>query len=112
MQTPSSNDDMVAIGRRAADYRRLRAENKHLKQEIRRRERSGQVRPLGKSRVFLDVMRLAEQVAPPERTGLIQGEAGSGQGGIARYLQGVWARSEWHVLPLTCGALPRGPPES
>jgi len=42
-----SNDDMVAICRRAAEHRRLRAENKQLKQEIRRRERSGQVKPLG-----------------------------------------------------------------
>src|SRR3989454_7488829 len=69
IQKPFSNDDMVAICRRAADYRQLRAENKHLKQEIRRRERSGQVRPLGKSRVFLDVMRLAGQVAPTASTG-------------------------------------------
>ncbi|HEX4562191.1 MAG TPA: response regulator, partial [Gemmatimonadales bacterium] len=64
IQKPFSNDDMVAICRRAADYRNLRAENKQLKQEIRRRERSGQVKPLGKARPFSDVMRLAEQVAP------------------------------------------------
>jgi len=41
IQKPFSNDDMVAICRRAAEHRRLRAENKQLKQEIRRRERSG-----------------------------------------------------------------------
>jgi len=86
IQKPFSNDDMVAICRRAADYRLLRAENKHLKQEIRRRERSGQSKPLGKSRVFLDVMRLAEQVAPTESTVLIQGESGTGKEVIARYI--------------------------
>src|SRR6185295_3079599 len=66
IQKPFSNDDMVAICRRAAEHRRLRAENKQLKQEIRRRERSGLAKPLGKSKLFVDVMKLAEQVAPTE----------------------------------------------
>ncbi len=71
IQKPFSNDDLVAICRRAAEQRILKAENKQLKQEIRRRERSGLVRPLGKARPFLDVLRLAEQVAPTESTVLI-----------------------------------------
>jgi len=112
IQKPFSNDDMVAICRRAADYRQLRAENKHLKQEIRRRERSGQVRPLGKSRVFLDVMRLAEQVAPTESTVLIQGESGTGKEIIARYIHELSARSESQFLSLNCGALPESLLES
>jgi DNA-binding NtrC family response regulator len=112
IQKPFSNDDMVAICRRAADYRLLRAENKHLKQEIRRRERSGQVKPLGKSRVFLDVMRLAEQVAPTESTVLIQGESGTGKEIIARYIHELSARSEAQFLSLNCGALPESLLES
>ncbi len=112
IQKPFSNDDMVAICRRAADYRQLRAENKHLKQEIRRRERSGQVKPLGKSRVFLDVMRLAEQVAPTESTVLIQGESGTGKEIIARYIHELSARSESQFLSLNCGALPESLLES
>ena len=43
IQKPFSNDDLVAICRRAAEQRLLKAENKQLKQEIRRRERSGLV---------------------------------------------------------------------
>ncbi|HET7379992.1 MAG TPA: response regulator, partial [Gaiellales bacterium] len=35
IQKPFSNDDLVAICRRAAEHRRLRTENKQLKQEIR-----------------------------------------------------------------------------
>jgi len=80
IQKPFSNDDLVAICRRAAEQRLLKAENKQLKQEIRRRERSGLVKPLGKSRAFLDVMKLAEQVAPTESTVLIQGESFLGVG--------------------------------
>ncbi len=112
IQKPFSNDDMVAICRRAADDRNLRAENKQLKQEIRRRERSGLVKPLGKSRPFSDVMRLAEQVAPTESTVLIQGESGTGKEVIARYIHELSARSEGPFLSLNCGALPESLLES
>jgi len=112
IQKPFPNDDMVAICRRAADYRNLRAENKQLKQEIRRRERSGQVKPLGKSRSFSDVLRLAEQVAPTESTVLIQGESGTGKEVIARYIHELSARSEGLFLSLNCGALPESLLES
>src|SRR5205809_1763240 len=112
IQKPFSNDDMVAICRRAAEHRRLRAENKQLKQEIRRRERSGQVKPLGKSRLFSDVLRLAEQVAPTESTVLIQGESGTGKEVIARYLHELSVRVEGPFLSLNCGALPESLLES
>ncbi|HEY6808899.1 MAG TPA: sigma-54 dependent transcriptional regulator [Gemmatimonadales bacterium] len=112
IQKPFSNDDMVAICRRAADYRKLRAENKQLKQEIRRRERSGMVKPLGKSRSFTDVMRLAEQVAPTESTVLIQGESGTGKEIIARYIHELSARSDGPFMSLNCGALPESLLES
>src|SRR5437660_7003766 len=112
IQKPFSNDDMVAICRRAAEHRRLRAENKQLKQEIRRRERSGQVKPLGKSRLFGDVLRLSEQVAPTESTVLIQGESGTGKEVIARYIHERSARTEGPFLSLNCGALPESLLES
>lgn len=112
IQKPFSNDDMVAICRRAAEHRQLRAENKHLKQEIRRRERSGLVKPLGKSRVFQDVLRLAEQVAPTESTVLIQGESGTGKEVIARYIHELSGRTEGPFFSLNCGALPESLLES
>ncbi|MBI1967774.1 MAG: sigma-54-dependent Fis family transcriptional regulator [Gemmatimonadetes bacterium] len=112
IQKPFSNDDMVAICRRAAEHRQLRAENKQLKQEMRRRERSGLVKPLGKSRLFLDVLQLAEQVSPTESTVLIQGESGTGKEVIARYIHELSARSEGPFLSLNCGALPESLLES
>jgi two-component system response regulator HydG len=112
IQKPFSNDDMVAICRRAAEHRRLRAENKQLKQEIRRRERSGLVKPLGKSRSFQEVLRLAEQVAPTESTVLIQGESGTGKEVIARYIHELSARNEGQFLSINCGALPESLLES
>jgi two-component system response regulator HydG len=112
VQKPFSNDEIVALCRRAAEVRRLTSENKQLKQEIRRRERSGQVKPIGKSRLFTDVLRLAEQVAPTESTVLIQGESGTGKEVIAKYLHGLSARAEGPFLSINCGALPESLLES
>src|SRR3954462_8276428 len=78
IQKPFRNDELVAILRRAAEHRKLRVENRSLKQEIRRRERNGTSRPVGTSKSWLDVLRLAETVAPTESTVLIQGESGTG----------------------------------
>ena len=50
IQKPFANDELLAILRRACEYRAVRVENKQLKQEIRRRERGGLDRPVGKSR--------------------------------------------------------------
>jgi len=112
VQKPFSNDEIVALCKRAAEVRRLKSENKQLKQEIRRREQSVRVKPLGKSRVFTDILRLAEQVAPTESTVLIQGESGTGKEVIARYLHELSARVEGPFLSLNCGALPESLLES
>jgi two-component system response regulator HydG len=112
IQKPFSNDDMVAICRRAAEYRALRSENKNLKREIRRRERSEAVKPIGKAKRFMDVLRLAEQVAPTDSTVLILGESGTGKEVVARYIHELSERSEGPFLSINCGALPEGLLES
>ena len=45
IQKPFSNDELLAILRRACEFRAIRVENKQLKQEIRRRERGGVAAP-------------------------------------------------------------------
>jgi DNA-binding NtrC family response regulator len=112
IQKPFGNDELVAILRRAAEHRRLRVENKSLKQEIRRRERTGQDRPVGTSRPWLDVLRLAETVAPTESTVLIQGESGTGKEVIARYLHELSSRVDGPFVSINCGALPENLLES
>ena len=112
IQKPFRNDDLVAILRRAAEHRRLRVENRSLKQEIRRRDSSSGARPVGRSRAWTDVLRLAETVAPTESTVLIQGESGTGKEVVARYIHQLSARTEGPFQSINCGALPEGLLES
>ncbi|HEV2146715.1 MAG TPA: sigma-54 dependent transcriptional regulator [Longimicrobiaceae bacterium] len=106
IQKPFANDEMVAICRRAAESRQLKVENQALKTEIRRRERSDTVRPIGKSRSFTDVLKLAETVAPSDSTVLISGESGTGKEVLARYLHERSDRAEGPFVSINCGALP------
>ncbi len=112
IQKPFANDDLVAICRRAAEHRSLYSENKELKREIRRRERSKFVKPIGKAKGFVDLLRLAEQVAPTESTVLILGESGSGKEVIARYIHELSKRNDGPFFSINCGALPESLLES
>src|SRR5689334_18479448 len=112
IQKPFSNDELVAILRRACEFRQVRVENKQLKQEIRRRDKATVTRPIGKSKRFLDVLKLAEHVAPTDSTVLIQGESGTGKEVIARYVHNLSNRSEGPFLSINCGALPENLLES
>lgn len=113
IQKPFSNDELVAIMRRASEYRAVRVENKQLRQEIRRRDRGPTVeRPIGKSRRFLEILRLAEHVAPTDSTVLITGESGTGKEVVARYLHNLSTRSDGPFMSINCGALPENLLES
>ncbi|HEY9507682.1 MAG TPA: sigma-54 dependent transcriptional regulator, partial [Gemmatimonadales bacterium] len=112
IQKPFSNDELVAILRRACEFRQVRVENKQLKQEIRRRDKTAVARPIGKSKRFLEVLKLAEHVSPTESTVLIQGESGTGKEVIARYIHNLSNRAEGPFLSINCGALPENLLES
>ncbi len=112
IQKPFRNDELLAILTRAAEHRELRIENRSLKQEIKRREGPSGARPVGNSRSWLEVLRLAETVAPTESTVLIQGESGTGKEVIARYIHDLSARSERSFASINCGALPESLLES
>jgi len=112
IQKPFANDELIAICQRAAEQRNLRTENKALKREIRRRERSKSIQPIGKAKGFLEVMQLAEQVAPTESTVLILGESGTGKEVIARYIHELSSRADGPFFSINCGALPESLLES
>ncbi|HEY0931462.1 MAG TPA: sigma-54 dependent transcriptional regulator [Gemmatimonas sp.] len=112
IQKPFRNDELIAILRRAAEHRKLRVENQVLKQEIRRRERNASQRPVGRSKSWLEVLRLAETVAPTDSTVLITGESGTGKEVIARYIHELSARTDHSFMSINCGALPESLLES
>jgi len=112
IQKPFRNDELLAILSRAVESRSLRVENGVLKQEIRRRERGGESRPVGKSRAWQEVLRLAEMVAPTDSTVLIEGESGTGKEVVARYIHDLSKRTEQPFSSINCGALPEGLLES
>ncbi|CAA9289430.1 MAG: two component, sigma54 specific, transcriptional regulator, Fis family [uncultured Gemmatimonadaceae bacterium] len=112
IQKPFRNDELVTSLRRAAEHRHLRVENRTLKQEMRRRDRNGAARPVGASREWLEVLRLAETVAPTESTVLIQGESGTGKEVVARYIHDLSRRAEHAFSSINCGALPESLLES
>jgi two-component system response regulator HydG len=112
VQKPFANDELLAICRRAVEYRSLRSENRELRTEIRRRDRSTTVRPIGTARRFVDVLGLAEQVARTESTVLVQGESGTGKEVIARYIHDLSNRNDGPFLSINCGALPESLLES
>jgi DNA-binding NtrC family response regulator len=112
LQKPFANDELLAICRRAVEARELRRENKALKKEIKRRDKNAEGRPPGKSRSFVDVLKLAETVAPTDSTILISGESGSGKEVVARYIHSLSERADHPFHSLNCGALPESLLES
>ncbi|MEX0935734.1 MAG: sigma-54 dependent transcriptional regulator [Gemmatimonadota bacterium] len=112
IQKPFANDELLAICRRAAEARALKAENRELKQEIRRQGQARVGRPIGKSRNFTEILDLADTVAPTDSTVLITGESGTGKEVVARYIHTQSARSDGPFRSINCGALPESLLES
>jgi DNA-binding NtrC family response regulator len=112
LQKPFSNAELVALCKRAAQVRELSRENKQLKKEIRRRDSSQTIRPVGKNRAFLEVLKLAETVAPTDSTILITGESGTGKEVVARYIHQLSERENGPFISINCGALPENLLES
>jgi DNA-binding NtrC family response regulator len=112
IQKPFRNDELIAILKRAAEHRRLRVENRSLKQEIRRRDKFVGDRPVGTNKSWLDILRLAETVAPTDSTVLLQGESGTGKEVLSRFIHDLSNRTDGPFLSINCGALPEGLLES
>src|SRR4029078_1959561 len=69
-------------------------------------------RPVGNSKSWLDVLRLAETVAPTDSTVLSRAESATGKEGIARYIHELSSRGDKSFASINCGALPESLLES
>ncbi len=112
VQKPFTNEELLAILRKAFDFGRVRSENRHLKREIKRRDRSVSAKPVGRSQNFLAALRVAETVAPTDSTVLVQGESGTGKEVLARYIHELSQRCDNSFLSVNCGAIPESLLES
>lgn len=112
IQKPFSNDELLAICRRAAEARALKVENRALKKEIRKGKRMARERPVGKSRAFTELLNLTQTVAPTDSTLLVTGESGTGKEVLARYIHTLSDRADGPFLSINCGALPESLLES
>ncbi|HEX3534915.1 MAG TPA: sigma-54 dependent transcriptional regulator [Gemmatimonadaceae bacterium] len=110
IQKPFKNEELVTIVRRAAEHRSLRRENKTLKAEVKKRDRTG--RPIGSSKAWVDALHVAESVAATDSTVLLQGESGTGKEVVARYIHDQSPRAGKPFLSINCGALPESLLES
>jgi two-component system response regulator HydG len=112
LQKPFSNDELLAISRRAVETRYLKAENRALKKAIDQKASPAAERPIGSAPRFTEVLDLAETVAGTDSTVLISGESGTGKEVLARYIHQRSHRSRGAFLSINCGALPESLLES
>jgi DNA-binding NtrC family response regulator len=102
---PCKIEKLDLLVRKAAEKRRMAADNTRLK-EVLARER-GEAQILTASDKMLEVVKLVGRVAPTDATVLILGESGTGKELVARALHDGSPRRAAPFLPVHCGALQR-----
>ena len=95
---------------RALRHRRLAAENRRLKREI--REKYALQNVVGRSEGMLQVYKTAARVATTDATVLVVGESGTGKELVARAIHTASARSGGPFIAVDCGAIAEGVLES
>jgi DNA-binding NtrC family response regulator len=70
------------------------------------RLKAAQLRVVGESVEWRDVLRKAAQVAPTETTALVTGESGTGKEVVARFIHATSPRKSGPFVALNCAALP------
>jgi DNA-binding NtrC family response regulator len=102
---PINLDEIFLLVRRALDYRRLNADNRHLRKSLRKKYKFSNF--IGDSDKMQEVFRLIERVADSDSTILIRGDNGTGKELVAQAIHHNSSRREKLFIPINCAALPK-----
>ena len=84
--------------------KRLKSENRYLKDEIKSANNFGKI--ISKNKKFLKILTMAEQVASSTTTVLILGETGTGKELLARLIHELSVRKGSILVKVNCATLP------
>jgi len=107
---PYDVDAIRLTAERAMERRRLAAENRSLRHQLRDKYRLENA--VGRSEAMLQVFKTAARVAASDATVLIVGESGTGKELVARAIHAASPRAGGPFVPVDCGAIAEGVLES
>ncbi|HKE01948.1 MAG TPA: sigma-54 dependent transcriptional regulator, partial [Planctomycetota bacterium] len=101
---PIAADEIVLAVRQAAEQRRLRRENRELRDALERRSTLGAL--VVRDARMREIFSLVETVAQTRATVLLLGESGTGKSVLARAIHAMSPRRAGPFVEVSCGALP------
>jgi len=107
---PFSLDHLMAVVSKALELRKLRDENRKLREELGHRYQFDNI--VGRSPAMREIFDTVERVAPTRATVLLAGESGVGKDMIARAIHQHSPRKDHPFVKINCTALPENLMES
>jgi DNA-binding NtrC family response regulator len=101
---PVKTDEILFTFQRAFEYRDLKRENVHLRNQLKKKYRFENI--IGDSEEIQKVFEVVEKVADTDSTVLILGESGTGKELVAKAIHYNSYRREKPFVPVNCAAIP------
>jgi len=101
---PFNNEEILEKLRKIAEFRRLRSENKELREALGREKGLEQL--IGRGPSMMRVIDRIRTVAERDARVLITGESGTGKERVARAIHDISPRADQPFVPLACAAIP------